>query len=457
MNIGTHERNETELRAGLPRGNWGLVLVISVATLMGCDRTESDWGSAKQANTVNAYREFITKHGQGAHVDEARLAIEDLNWRDAKATNTIEAYSAYLMGNKQGRYGAEAKGRLTKLRDESAWMQATKGGGTGDYEQYLQQQPTGIHVQEARQMIDDLSFKAANSVKALEEYLAAFKNGTHVNEARQMIDDLSFKAANSVKALEEYIAAFKNGTHVNEARKTIENLDFLTATKSGTIDAYETYLAKHPDGENASRAKTARDEAAYATAVKVNTIAAYESFLKTHPVDKHAAEVVKKIETLYWNKARTIKDYEDFAQRFPESNNTKLLKIITAKVKTSRQFVVTSIGFGGNAGTMKGNGIGVEVEDHPELSASMTAESAGRLGLIKCEKVGVCDDGRDLLQVAFPRGSARLAILRTSDTKSTILVAEFPESKDIASFFMPGEERVKKETDIFGDTFGRPK
>jgi hypothetical protein len=52
--------------------------------LIGCDRTESDWKRARDSKTVPAYTDFIGKHSQRAHVDEAKAAVENLDW-DAAA------------------------------------------------------------------------------------------------------------------------------------------------------------------------------------------------------------------------------------------------------------------------------------------------------------------------------------------------------------------------------------
>lgn len=48
-----------------------------VATV-GCNRVESDWNHAKQANSAPAYTDFISKHPNAAQVEEARSAIKSI-------------------------------------------------------------------------------------------------------------------------------------------------------------------------------------------------------------------------------------------------------------------------------------------------------------------------------------------------------------------------------------------
>jgi hypothetical protein len=68
------------------------VLIMTTILLMGCDRTESDWKQAKDANTVAAYANFIAKHPQGPHVDEANAATESLEWNAAEGSGSPDAF-----------------------------------------------------------------------------------------------------------------------------------------------------------------------------------------------------------------------------------------------------------------------------------------------------------------------------------------------------------------------------
>jgi hypothetical protein len=73
-----------------------IACVMMLGLLGGCDRTESDWKQAKDSNTVPAYTDFIAKHPQAVHVEEARAAIEDFDWNAANTGNNIDALNAYL-------------------------------------------------------------------------------------------------------------------------------------------------------------------------------------------------------------------------------------------------------------------------------------------------------------------------------------------------------------------------
>lgn len=93
-----------------------LVLIVLGGFLTGCDRTESDWLKARQANTIQAYNEFLAKHPEGQRVKEAKSAIEELDWANARQANTEESYRAFLDQRKESRFAPEALEQLASLR-----------------------------------------------------------------------------------------------------------------------------------------------------------------------------------------------------------------------------------------------------------------------------------------------------------------------------------------------------
>jgi hypothetical protein len=85
------------------------LLVLLTTVLAGCGTTERDWKQAKDANTASGYAGVVAKHPQGAHVDEARAAIEEIDWTSAKAKDTTADYNKYLGTYSAGRHAVEAK------------------------------------------------------------------------------------------------------------------------------------------------------------------------------------------------------------------------------------------------------------------------------------------------------------------------------------------------------------
>ena len=129
--------------------NTGAILVLTVValTVTGCNRTEKDWIAAKQANTTDAYREFLTKHPQGTHVEDARSGIEALDWKDAEARGTNDAYEGYLKAHPAGGVHVEDARNGIEALD---WKDAQTKGTNDAYEGYLKAHPAGAHAKDAR-------------------------------------------------------------------------------------------------------------------------------------------------------------------------------------------------------------------------------------------------------------------------------------------------------------------
>jgi hypothetical protein len=99
--------------------SWCLSITLSFI-LTACDRTESDWLKARKANTLNTFNDFISKHPQGPHLDEAKRGIEEIEWQTAKTNDNAEAYSSYLLKYPEGLYADEGRKKLNQLEWRAA-------------------------------------------------------------------------------------------------------------------------------------------------------------------------------------------------------------------------------------------------------------------------------------------------------------------------------------------------
>lgn len=75
------------------------LLMLSVMTISGCDRTESDWNKAKQSNTSAAFMDFIAKHPQGPHLDDAKRSLDGLPLKLSVSSIAVGGrFQAYVGG-----------------------------------------------------------------------------------------------------------------------------------------------------------------------------------------------------------------------------------------------------------------------------------------------------------------------------------------------------------------------
>jgi hypothetical protein len=221
-----------------------LVLLLIVGSA-GCNRTENDWKQAKESNTVPGYADFITKHPQAAHIDEARTAIESLDWNSAKESNSVPGYTAFIASHPQAAHAEEARTAIESLD----WNSAKESNTVPGYTAFIASHPQAAHAEEARTAIESLDWNSA-------------------------------KESNTVPGYTAFIASHPQAAHVEEARTAIETLDWNLAIGQDTTDAYNAYVTKYPQGRYVSEAKAASD---WLDTIKNGTPESYIVFHKYHP------------------------------------------------------------------------------------------------------------------------------------------------------------------------------
>jgi cell division protein FtsN len=95
------------------------VLAICCAVLIGvggCSRQQSDWQKTREANSTDAYEQFLKKYpsGEFTALAQARLKemYEERDWQKARDADTPEAYQAFLKQYPEGKWTEEARIRV---------------------------------------------------------------------------------------------------------------------------------------------------------------------------------------------------------------------------------------------------------------------------------------------------------------------------------------------------------
>jgi len=105
---------------GAARRAGGLSVVLLLlglpGLLAGCATVEERWASARAADTVAAYEEFLRQHPGGDLAEQARSRLRDLReeeaWQVALGQDTRAAYEEFLRRHGEGRHAAGARERL---------------------------------------------------------------------------------------------------------------------------------------------------------------------------------------------------------------------------------------------------------------------------------------------------------------------------------------------------------
>jgi hypothetical protein len=103
-------------------------VALCAVLMAGCDKTERDWENARRANTVGAYNSFVASHPKGPHVEEAALAVENLEWEDARKAHTSAAYAAFLGRHGDGAHAGDARAAKAALDSVERRTYVTSNG-----------------------------------------------------------------------------------------------------------------------------------------------------------------------------------------------------------------------------------------------------------------------------------------------------------------------------------------
>ena len=163
------------------------------------------------AEAIAALHDYLEIAGQsGTHYREAlsllhkasqaEAAEDDEEYARAQSTGTASAYGEYLETNPSGRHVDEARTLLAEAEaaDDAAYERAKKAGTVAAYGEYLSTYPRGRHAEEARRLQeeaepreDDASYERAQkagTAAAYGEYLRTYPSGRHAEEARRLQD-----------------------------------------------------------------------------------------------------------------------------------------------------------------------------------------------------------------------------------------------------------------------------
>jgi cell division septation protein DedD len=94
------------------------LLALALA-LSACSRRQSEWETARSADTVESYERFLKAFPSGEFSAQAQARAEELrearDWKKAVAANSLGAYQQFIAQYPDGRMGDEARIRIESL------------------------------------------------------------------------------------------------------------------------------------------------------------------------------------------------------------------------------------------------------------------------------------------------------------------------------------------------------
>jgi len=129
------------------------VTILTITFLLfayyACNSERKDYNMAKQANTLNALKEFATNYPNSVYIDSAKGVIDKLIWDTIVQKNNMKDYETFILVHPNSSFIDSAKGIVDKL----LWLEVKSLNTISDYETFVEDYPESKFVDSAKLMI----------------------------------------------------------------------------------------------------------------------------------------------------------------------------------------------------------------------------------------------------------------------------------------------------------------
>ena len=195
--------------------------------------------------------------------------------------------------------------------EEARWRAALNADTPFGYQQFIENYPESIHIDQARVHLERLDHQAwgraqaEGTREAIESYLETFPGGLHVADAELALNGIQRAEEAERQRLEE--EALRDDAAWESARRT------------RTPEAIDSYLAEWPGGRNADEARELRaeirraadDRRAFEAARKLHDRTSYQAYIDAFPSGAHVAAALEAIDSLTLRPGKSFRDCAD--------------------------------------------------------------------------------------------------------------------------------------------------
>ncbi|WP_224366560.1 HEAT repeat domain-containing protein [Hyalangium versicolor] len=245
-----------------------MLRVLALAVLLSVTGCASQaYQHAKDADTVEAYQQFLSEYPKDEMAEAAEARVEELEFTQAQKLHTVLAYKRFLEAHPEAAQAHAARSLLEGLR-----FNAAKEAGTlAAWRQFLADHPDGSQREEAKRLMAEAEQKELSTTadpKQLSAYLRQAGDDPRRQEVEARLDDQTFAQARASGAtkLFAYLRDFPAGQHREEAKVRLLDLEVEGLLVSGLLEDAEAKVKAHPLGpqlkdfpQRLARAKAVRE------------------------------------------------------------------------------------------------------------------------------------------------------------------------------------------------------
>lgn len=224
----------------------------------------NELNQAVSAGTEQALLDFITQHPNSELIPQAQLYIADFQlWDAARQANTKEAYQNYLSQSTAQGYKAEAEAAIRAFEQEDDWNECHNSYSISLLQQFLDNYPESAHANDAQFELHltqaEIFYDNKQYDMALRHYAAADRIHQLSNESNQTYyehywDILSakqfesLKTSNDLDALRQFLGTLSSTSpYYAPTSNRIATVLADQLTSSSTESDYQTALSYATD------------------------------------------------------------------------------------------------------------------------------------------------------------------------------------------------------------------
>lgn len=214
-----------------------IAVIFAMIHLTGCN-AGATWDEAEQADTYEAYQNYIEDNPGGEYVEEAQVRADSLYWESVADDTTIAAFETYLEKFPEGRFQSEATAKIDQITRSNLSTEArvTGSGVIIRSDHTTSSSSAGVVAREGT-VVEILDrYIAGNSTEAI------LRNDVTVEVRGQRIQLSEGKAIRILEDQDESVRASFITTQFGRAEATIDKND-IEAT-----DGHTWYKIRTTDG-----------------------------------------------------------------------------------------------------------------------------------------------------------------------------------------------------------------
>ena len=306
-----------------------LFLLISIF----CFSQKKQWEKTITINTIEGYKEFLSKYIGSEFYYEAESKLIALEFVKAKEINTILSYKDFLNTySEKNQFTDEAKRNLISLEFEKA----NKDNSIEGYKYFLKTYGDNSFGDQIKNNLISLEFEKANKDNSFEGYkyfLKTYGENSYSDQAKKNLIDLEYKKTingNSIDIYRSFLTNYGDNSYSVQVSNLLIDLEFKTTKSINNLLAYNKFLVNYPNSVYNDSIWNLKEKCSYNNLMKSNNTNDFINYLEHYPNGLLKNKVMGQFKVKLYTTLQSYCSEYDFnlmLKYFPNSPETQKIKV----------------------------------------------------------------------------------------------------------------------------------